>query len=135
MQEYRKFAVDNLSHNPDMKLEYLALNQMVDRIVRRIPIKKVSDTKKGKEKSTSPDETAYTSTTVIGSDSSDWTSFTSTNDWNSLTSLANFDPGESSEDDEYGTKSGLRIETVENVRFSEISGVRIFERDVLFGRL
>src|SRR6266536_3734708 len=58
MREFRKFAVDNISHNPDMKLEYLALDSSVERLVRR----KVSTSKtekkdqkgKGKDNSNVP---------------------------------------------------------------------------------
>ena len=40
MRETRKFAVDVICHNPTMKLEYLALDQSVDRLVCRKPMLK-----------------------------------------------------------------------------------------------
>lgn len=43
----------------------------------------------------------------------------------------------SEEDEGWGPvgKAGLKVETVEGVRFGDVTGVRIFERDVVGGRL
>jgi len=42
---------------------------------------------------------------------------------------------ETESEDEYSGKLGLKVETVEGLRFSDVVGVRIFEKDVLLGRL
>src|SRR5437016_11790065 len=55
VREIRKFAVDCVSNNPEMKLEYIALENTVERLVRRAKKTKLKgkgkamDKGKGKE--------------------------------------------------------------------------------------
>jgi hypothetical protein len=143
MREFRKFAVDNIAHNPGMKLEYLALETSVERLVRRAPVQKVVVDKKGKGKeklSTKgktlaqlalAQHTSWSSTSGIGIGNAGL-------DGLSLAPIPGYPTSwdESDEDDlDIGGKMGLRIETVEGIRFSDVSGVRIFEKDILLGRL
>jgi hypothetical protein len=136
MREFRKFAVDTVSHNPEMKLEYLALEDTVERLVRRTP-KKVDKKGKGKEKAgagrgKSLAELALLQhgipqSPIVGSNSLLKLGFAA--------SLA-IDAGDSEDEDlEVGGKMGLRVETMEDIHFSDIPGVRIFEKGVLYDRL
>jgi hypothetical protein len=135
MREFRKFAVDTISHNPDMKLEYLALGEAVERLVRQKP-RKVDKKGKGKAKqggggrknvadmfspkkpSGSPIQSAVALQKIgmVPAPPIFW---------------------DDSDDDDLrvGGKNGLLVETVEGIEFSDIPGVRIFEKDVLCGRL
>jgi hypothetical protein len=143
MQEFRKFAVDNISHNPDMKLEYLALDTSVERLVRSTPQKKTPQDKKGKGKETSitkgktlaqlaqAQNMGWSSTGGVGIGSN---ALDILNGVGMTGYLAAWDESDD-EDLDIGGESGLKIETVENIPFYEVTDVRIFEKDVLLGRL
>ena len=122
-----------------MILEYIALDNSVARLVRRLPlpIQKVDYKGKGKEVSGSLENSSKKSYTqmVLGSNGS----------WPDGASLAlglgaSVSDEESEDDDgsEWGLSiSGktLKVETIEGIRFCDVTGVRIFEKDVLGGRL
>ena len=44
-------------------------------------------------------------------------------------------PETSDEEDEFLGKSGLKVETIDGIKFHDISGVKIFEKGILGGRL
>jgi hypothetical protein len=143
MREFRKFAVDNIAHNPDMKLEYIALDTSVERLVRRKPPSKSAGKdkpadKKGKGKVQGMDNTSKAlAELIIGlGSSSSWGDGGSSNA-NGLATPVLFDWQDSSDEDEPASigKIGLKVETVEGIRFCDVSGVRIFEKDILAGRL
>ncbi len=139
MREFRKFTVDNVSHNPGMKLEYLALDQSVERLVRKIP--KPQAKGKGREKKkrhlaelVMPAEKSMMQVVVDGYPGLGFESLmVDSDDEQGLTG----NKGEAGEDDdgEWVRRMGLRIEVVEGVRFSDVVGVRIFEKGVRGGRL
>ena len=126
VREIRKFAVDSVSHNPDMKLEYIALENTVERLVRRAKRAK----SKGKGKATGKGKAKTVGNT--------WES--STSPIPTLDSILAPPPVSESSDDE-GLNSedevgrGLKLETLEGVRFYDIFGVRIFRKDIMMGRL
>jgi len=128
MREFKGFTKDNVAHNPDMKLEYLALQDNVDRLVRRSALY-VSKTKKAKGKGKAK-ESKHLAEMILGVS-------------NALTGdAANGAPFEwqasSDDEDQWDVpvgKAGLKVETVEGVRFGDVVGVRIFEKDVVGGRL
>lgn len=146
MREFRKFTVDNVAHNPDMKLEYLALDLIVDRLVRRTKPKvsqKETTDKKGKGKATSGTKALADMITGPGGA---WPDSGIINN----SGTAGVGPGalagslldmQLSSDEEEGEdapvvgKQGLKIETVDNILFYDIVGVRIFQKDVIGGRL
>jgi hypothetical protein len=149
MHEFRKFTVDNVSHNPHMKFEYIALDTSIERLVRRVPLsKKKPDTKgKGKEVIGSADGITKKAMTqlVLGSGSG-WPDGTTVNSGFSsglgTSGLDSMHFMEDSEDDdaaEWGIgisgKIGLKVETMDGLRFCDVTGVRIFEKDILGGRL
>ncbi len=74
---------------------------------------------------------------IIGLGSSTWSDSSASN---GSASPLGPDWQDSSDDEEWGSSSilgptGLKVETVEGIRFCDIIGVRIFEKDVLTGRL
>ncbi|TVY82215.1 hypothetical protein LSUE1_G007323 [Lachnellula suecica] len=133
IREWKKFTADAVAHNPSMALEYLALDQSVDRLVRRSKPKTKAD-KKGKGKASS---VASTFADIIkGLDGK----YSDDSVGGPYTPGPNYDWLATSSDEEadamsYVGKLGLRIETIENIRFGDITGVRIFEKDVIGGRL
>ena len=46
-----------------------------------------------------------------------------------------YDFPDSSDDEDGIVKTGLRVETIDGIRFSDVLDVRIFERDILTGKL
>jgi len=141
MREFRKFAVDNIAHNPDMKLEYLALDTSVERLVRRKQPKtgkeKAAD-KKGKGKAKGMDNTSKAlAELIIGLGSSSTWGDGGSSSSNGLATPVLFEWQESSDDEDPVaiSKTGLKVETIEGIRFCDVTGVRIFEKDVLAGRL
>lgn len=143
MREFRKFAVDNISHNPGMKLEFLGLNNSVERLVRHnpSPMKDPIDVKgKGKAASSAKkttlaqvalaQHTSWSSTGGVGINST----FLDFPNLPFSGPSVNWD--ESDDEDMFiGGKSGLRLETVEDIDFHEINGVKIFEKEILYGKL
>lgn len=144
MQEFRKFAVDNISHNPEMKLEYLALDTSVERLVRSIPSNKTPAVdKKGKSKETSMTK-GKTLAQLAKTQNMSWSSMGGVGIGSNALDILNgvgitgYSAAWDESDDEdldIGGKSGLKIETVENIPFYEVTDVRIFEKDALLGRL
>lgn len=131
MHEFRSFAVDAISHNPHMKLEYLALGPGVERLVRHVP--KEVDKGKTKVKPANPASNKNLMDMLPGHPASESAM--------ALLKMGVFGnmPGSTVESDDeelhYRGKNGLVVETIEGIEFSDIPGVRIFEKDVLYGRL
>jgi len=133
--------VVNLSftENPEMKLEYLALESLVDRIVRKKLEPELVDIKgKGKEKA--PKKHKNEGKVVILSNGS-WTVGNPSQVYPigtphhlAPTVPAGLDWGSDSEDEEE-PPSRPQIDTMSDMRFSNITDVRIFEKEVMMGRL
>ena len=129
MRETKRFLIDNLSHHPHMKLEWISIDDddRVERLIRASDLpKKDKDAKaKGKQKANS----GSGSLGGVGGDNS------SSNDvFPVLPPLDSWDNGTSdSEDDE--DLQDTRIETVDNIHFYDVWGVRIFKKEIVHGRL
>lgn len=135
VREFRKFTVDVVSHNPEMKLEYLALGNTVERLVRRTP-KKVDKKGKGKEKPAGRKGKSLAELALFQSSSAPSNLVGSSLLKLGIAPNLAIDWGNSDDEDlDVGGKMGLRVETMEDMHFSDIPGVRIFEKDVLHGRL
>jgi hypothetical protein len=105
IRELRNFAIDNISHYPELKLEYIALDSTVERVVR----KKV-DPKRTKKANGVQKLLAGKETELKEPETSD---------------------DENSDDDQ---QPGLKIETLA-VKFYDVYNVRIFRKDVKSGIL
>lgn len=121
MRETKRFFVDNLSHYPEMKLEWISIDDddRVERILRPAdtPRKEKSKKSKGKQKA-KPTAT--------------------NNNYNDAFPLLSLDSwGQSSESEDEDDDEGMqgKLETLENIHFYDVWGVRIFKKEVVAGRL
>ncbi|KAG8166560.1 hypothetical protein KVR01_002249 [Diaporthe batatas] len=127
MRETKRFVIDTLSHYPELKLEWLAIDdgERVERILRLKEISK--EIVKGKSAKSKGKEKAVPLTTFLNGDHFP------------VLTTDNLDLGsESDEDDEEGvtTLDGRsKLETIDNIHFYDVWGVRIFKREVVTGRL
>lgn len=132
MSEYHKFAVDAIAQVPESKLDYIALDNSVEYIVRRAPPKKVGGDDKGKGKAKQKKKNLYHYlASMDGTENLDGITLVP-----SLGML--IDGYDDSDDDEppgSETKKGLKVEGVIGERFCDINNIRIFQNDVLHGRL
>ncbi|KAK4126657.1 hypothetical protein N657DRAFT_662807 [Parathielavia appendiculata] len=147
MRETKKFLIDNVSHYPDLKLEWIAIDEddRVDKLVR-VPSpaqdgngasdgegkKKAKDTKgKGKLETTAAaaaldlegegGDVALEVSALIAAE------------------LGKHEEGSTSEADETDGEDeeglGQKIQVLEGFAFSDVEGVRIFKKEVVAGRL
>ncbi|KAF9763957.1 hypothetical protein IL306_002934 [Fusarium sp. DS 682] len=119
MREILNFIVDNLSHHPELKLEWIAMeDDRLDRVIR--PTDAVDEGEKrrgkGKEKAMVHPHHNSSNLPVLPSWSSD---------------------SESEEDDDDASNCGkrLRLKTVGVLQFYEVWGVKIFDKEIRSGRL
>src|SRR3569833_4135686 len=119
MRETKRFLVDNLSHHPELKLEWVSIDDdtCAKRILRpsEVPKKTKKKKSKGKEKATVPiinDNSPFPPLPPIGAGGAG---------------------GESEEDDE--DLQTLKLETIEGVHFAGGGGGRIFKKEVTNVRL
>jgi hypothetical protein len=120
MREILRFMVDNLSHLPQLKVEWIAMAEdRVDRVVWN-----ADDSQK---KSRDQGRKSVTKTKVT-------TASTASAAYPLLPSL----PAESesdSEEDGFDSGSRLRVRTFGPVQFHDVWGVKIFEKEIRSGRL
>ncbi|KAM5348332.1 hypothetical protein ACJ41O_008156 [Fusarium nematophilum] len=119
MREILNFIVDNLSHHPELKLEWIAMeDDRLDRVIRpsETPEEGVKRRDKGKEKATVNPHHNSSALPVLPSWGSD---------------------SESDEDDDDASNCGkrLRLKTVGVLQFYEVWGVKIFDKEIRTGRL
>lgn len=121
MREILRFIVDSLSHYPQNRLEWIAMeDDRVDRVVRSPPDEdRQKRERKGKQAARAPaaPEIYNPSFPVLpslplGSDSDS-----------------------DSEDEGTGHGAGLRFRTVGPMQFYDVWGVKIFEKEIRSGRL
>lgn len=122
MRETKRFLIDNLSHHPHLKLEWISIDDddRVERLLRPSDFpkkdKKSSKKSKGKQK-------ALGSSLVGGNDM-----------FPVLPPPDNWDASSSGSDDDEDLQD-TRIETVDNIHFYDVWGVRIFKKEIVNGRL
>lgn len=116
MRETKRFIIDNLSHFPDLKLEWLAIDEdeHAERLIRwKAPPK---DKKKAKAKGKEKD-------TPLASMNGD------------QYPVLSLEPGVDSDSDDDDIGGGMRIETIDNIHFYDVWDVGIFKRNIVSGRL
>ncbi|UNI21903.1 hypothetical protein JDV02_007849 [Purpureocillium takamizusanense] len=125
MREILRFIVDNLSHHPELKLEWIAMeDERVERVVRPSETQdKVRQDEpanrskgKGKEKSHVPTGAAMDSTFP-------------------LLPIDGLDSDSDSEDESRDDGRRLRFQTFGPLQFYDVWGVKIFEKEIRSGRL
>lgn len=117
MREILRFIVDNLSHRPELKLEWIAMeDDRVDRVVRPSE----SDSSNGKKKAKGKGKAQA----IAGSQ-------------DAFPVLPSVEVGSESESDEELFDSGtrLRFKTVGPLQFYDVWGVKIFEKEIRSGKL
>ncbi|KAK0715673.1 hypothetical protein B0H67DRAFT_581269 [Lasiosphaeris hirsuta] len=118
MRETKRFLIDNLSHHPHLKLEWISVDDddRVERLIRPSEFpRKEKRTKKSKGKQKAG---------ALGGG----------NDlFPVLPPLESWDVSSDSDDDEDLHDS--KIETVDNIHFYDVWGVRIFKKEVVHGWL
>ncbi|RSL58115.1 hypothetical protein CEP54_007942 [Fusarium duplospermum] len=119
MREILNFIVDNLSHHPELKLEWIAMeDDRLDRVIRPsdTPEEGVKRRDKGKEKLSMGLHHNDSALPVLPTWASD---------------------SESDDDDDDASNCGkrLRLKTVGVLQFFEVWGVRIFDKEIRTGRL
>ncbi|KXX78907.1 hypothetical protein MMYC01_204860 [Madurella mycetomatis] len=120
MRETKRFLIDNISHYPFLKLEWISIDDddRAERLVRVAPNpekkkkdekngKTAADGSKGKQKPSPMANMAMVEADMAGEDS------------------------ESDDDDVRAQK----IETFEGIPFCEVEGVRIFKKEIVAGKL
>lgn len=123
MREILRFIVDNLSHHPASKLEWIAMeDDRVDRVVRTSALdekakkeQRKKQSKKGKSPAL-PIPTPHDPYPVIPA-------------------IGLGDESESESDDEFDGGSRLRFKTVGPMQFYDVWNVKIFEKEIRCGRL
>lgn len=119
MREILRFIVDNLSHHPELKLEWIAMeDERVDRVIRPShPDMEDGNDSEDKGKSKAPfmpePNSPFPVLPVEGLDSE----------------------SESDEDDAFDSGKRLRLKTVGPLQFYDVWGVKIFEKEIRHGRL
>jgi hypothetical protein len=132
IREIRKFAVDSVSHHPEMKLEYIALENSVERLVRRV--RKPKANTKGKDKGKAVDKGKSTAVPPIGSVANAYPTIANMLDVQEADTVSSEDEsGCGGSDDDMGP--GLKLETLEGVRFYDVYGVRMWRKDIMHGRV
>ena len=126
MRETKRFLIDNLTHHPHLKLEWISIDDddRVERLIRASDLpkkdKKQSKKAKGKQK-------AKTVPGGGGGGNSPFPVLPPVDSWDNAASSSD---SESEDEDK-----DRRIETVENIHFYDVWGVRIFKKEVVTGRL
>jgi hypothetical protein len=127
MRETRKFIVDNLSHYPNLKLEWISVDDdKVDHILRAsdMPKKADGDNKKKKDKG----KAKATTTAAVALSSAGPSDL-------ALLPPEALESDTESEDEVDNASSKLKLGTMDGVHFYDVWGVRIFKKEVMAGRL
>ncbi|KAK7415329.1 hypothetical protein QQX98_005973 [Neonectria punicea] len=124
MREVLNFIVDNLSHHPELELEWIAMeDDRLDRVIRPSEKPKKSDEAskrrdKGKGKAT------------IGLDhSNNALPLLPMTEWGSDTD------SDEDDDDAFHCGKRLRLKTVGELQFYDVWGIKIFDKEIRSGRL
>ncbi|EGY13872.1 uncharacterized protein VDAG_00554 [Verticillium dahliae VdLs.17] len=124
MRETRRFLIDNLSHHPELVLEWISIDDdRVERVIRgpfpsdRPDSDKKKKKKKGKGKAS-----------VLTSSDPETSSFPEL-------PLNNWDNPSDSDDEDTDVSAQLKLETIPDVHFYDVWDVRIFKKEVMTGRL
>ncbi|TDZ31792.1 hypothetical protein C8035_v000953 [Colletotrichum spinosum] len=125
MRETRRFIVDNLCHYPDLKLEWISIDDdRVERIIRPPP---QTPAAKKEEKKNKKAKAKFSFGSLSG--------YTNFNDQYSPLPMPGWDTDSDSGDEDTDIVANTKLETVEGVHFYDVWDVRIFKKEVMAGRL
>lgn len=126
MREILKFIVDNLSHHPELKLEWIAMeDDRIDRVIRPSDdiIDQEDSTRTRGNDATAVLGSGHSTSSLPALPTSGWASGSETSD------------DEDDEDRGYDNGKRLRLKTVGPLQFYDVWGVKIFEKEIRNGRL
>lgn len=124
MREVLRFIVDNLSHHPEMKLEWIAMeNDRVDRIVRE---QKQLDGKEPDEQGQYRDFQTRPKMAKVR---------THLHGRGTILPSIEYDSESNSDEEIDGTGSRLRFKTFGPMQFYDAWNVKIFEKEIREGKL
>lgn len=125
MRELLRFIVDNLSHHPELKLEWIAMeDDHVDRVVRPADMPDEASAEKPKKNSKSKGK----GTGIVGLTGPG-------NDAFPILPVDGLESESESEDDVFDSGARLRFKTVGGMQFYDVWGVKIFDKEIRSGKL
>lgn len=132
MREILRFIVDNLSHHPELKLEWIAMeNDRVDRIIRPS-----SSDKDGDSDSEGGDgELGKKKRSGSGNSVGKAKMQTDAHDAYPILPSIELDTDSESDEDSHDSGQRLRFKTVGPLQFYDAWGVKIFEKEIRAGKL
>ncbi|KAL2016638.1 hypothetical protein VTK56DRAFT_3218 [Thermocarpiscus australiensis] len=139
MRETKRFLIDNVSHHPALKLEWVSIDDddRVDRLVRRVVERKSPKDDDDDGSSSSSEEKKKKEEKAKGKGKQKAGLLSMLNmDLSAALATAELCEGFSeSEDDDGDGDVGMKVETVDDLHFCDVPGVRIFKKEVVAGRL
>ena len=121
MRETLRFIVDNLSHHPELKLEWIAMeDDRVDRVVR--PSESQEPGTEGREKREKSRNKGKAPATAAS-------------DAFPALPMDALDSESESDEDSFDSGTRLRFKTMGPLQFYDVWGVKIFEKEIRSGRL
>lgn len=125
MREILRFIVDNLSHHPELKLEWIAMeDDRVDRVVR--PSDSSADLSSHEPMNRTKEK---------GKDKAHVSFNSSLSQAYPVIPLDGLDSESESESEGMDSGSRLRFKTVGPLQFYDVWGVKIFEKEIRSGKL
>lgn len=134
MRETRKFIVDNLCHYPELKLEWISIDDdRVERIIRPPPQTPAAKAEEKKNKKGKSKAGAGSSFGAFGGPGT----ATGTGGPSVFPPLPlpGWETDSDSDDEDTDIVANTKLETVEGVHFYDVWDVRIFKKEVMAGRL
>ncbi|QBZ58851.1 hypothetical protein PoMZ_03809 [Pyricularia oryzae] len=128
MRETKKFFLDNLSHHPEMKLEWLSIDDE-DQLEKLVRI--THDSKKGKKSKSKGKEPAH----VFHSHNDDLFPHLSVDSWDGKSDSCSEEDSDDDDDDDDNGRPKVKLETIDGVHFYDVWGIKIFQKEIVSGRL
>ena len=140
MRETKKFLIDNLTHHPEMKLEWLSIDDdRVERIVRHYGPSDADKKRRRQRQSKKTKGKQKASAAAAAAAGNASPGFLGNAMFPLLPALDSWGPGgdsdEDDDEDDDDDDQAMRLETIENIHFYDVWGVKIFKKEVLTGRL
>ncbi|KAI6382073.1 hypothetical protein MCOR25_000950 [Pyricularia grisea] len=128
MRETKKFFLDNLSHHPEMKLEWLSIDDE-DQLEKLVRI--THESKKGKKSKGKGKEPAH----VFHSHNDDLFPHLSVDSWDNKSDSCSDEDSDEDDDDDDNGRPKVKLETIDGVHFYDVWGIKIFQKEIVSGRL
>ena len=127
--EFRKFLADSMSHNPHLKIDYVAFLDSVEMFVQRKAVTKTPSGPNVNTKGKSVEKTAKILADIVLNGVPNWEGAIA------QSGSTEHDSSDDEDDEGVSYSNGLKVEMISGMRFIDIQSVRIFEKDILTGSL